>query len=164
MRGLSYRVHYQRGDRSIIWDALRYRPYGRVVPDLLVESDPPGRGRLVIDAKYKTYDERRLSTSDIYQAFMYAYAFGREEHSAPTAVLLYPASGDGTTPTHLRIRNASRVGGARIQAVGIRIPQALAEVRDGTPGPVTARLLSLLEQSLPASMPHSDCLAEMAGR
>src|SRR5206468_11348553 len=68
-----YRVRAQAAERSIIWDTTTQRPYGRVVPDVLVEAHGM---RLPIDAKYKLYDERRLDTSDVYQTFLYAYALG----------------------------------------------------------------------------------------
>jgi 5-methylcytosine-specific restriction enzyme subunit McrC len=64
------RVHYQRADRSIILNASTGQPYARVVPDILVErSAADTTARLAIDAKYKLYDERKLSSSDVYQSF-----------------------------------------------------------------------------------------------
>ena len=60
-----------------ILNASTGQPYARVVPDILVErSAADTTARLAIDAKYKLYDERKLSSSDVYQSFLYAYAYG----------------------------------------------------------------------------------------
>ena len=49
--------------------------------------------RVAVDAKYKLYDQRKLDSGDVYQGFLYAYAFsGAGELAVPTAVLLYPSS------------------------------------------------------------------------
>jgi 5-methylcytosine-specific restriction enzyme subunit McrC len=157
----AYRVHYQRRDRSIIWDITHKRPYTRVVPDLLIETDLPNPQRLVVDAKYKIYDERRLSTADIYQGFLYAYAYNSREATTPETLLLYPASRHGAPPVRLQIRSAAQRIGARIQAVGIHIPQALEEIQSGMPGPTTRFLLEVLEKSLPR-LPVGERLQEEA--
>jgi hypothetical protein len=45
--------------------------------------------RVAIDAKYKLYDERRLSSGDVYQSFLYAYAYGNTSgHSIPCALVV----------------------------------------------------------------------------
>src|SRR5262249_16874818 len=56
-----FRVHYQRGDSSIIIDAETNRPYARVIPDILVEQNATEMptGCIAVDAKYKLYDDRK---------------------------------------------------------------------------------------------------------
>jgi 5-methylcytosine-specific restriction enzyme subunit McrC len=149
--GRPYHVRYQHKTNSIIWDITHRRPYSRVVPDLILETVPPGPQRLVVDAKYKTYDEKRLGSSDIYQSFLYAYAYSSPLTATPEAMLLYPASLQGATPIQLQIRSLAQHVGAQIQAVGIRIPQALQEVRIGIAGPTTKLLLEMVEKTLPAN-------------
>ncbi|MBN1887480.1 MAG: hypothetical protein JW850_05800 [Thermoflexales bacterium] len=148
LRGQDYGVHYQRQDRSIIWDITHKCPYTQVIPDLLIEAKPAAGRRLVVDAKYKTYDERRLSTADIYQSFLYAYAYNSGGAVAPEAVLLYPATRHEASPVRLQVQGVAQRVGARIQAVGIHIPQALAEVKSGVPGPVSRLVLEMVEKTL----------------
>jgi 5-methylcytosine-specific restriction enzyme subunit McrC len=84
LAGSGMRVQYQRADRSIILNASTGQPYARVVPDILVERSAAGTtARLAIDAKYKLYDERKLSSSDVYQSFLYACLRRRWRSSAP---------------------------------------------------------------------------------
>jgi 5-methylcytosine-specific restriction enzyme subunit McrC len=149
LRGFPYRVRYQHRDRSIIWDVTHHRSYTRVVPDLLIETVPARPERFVIDAKYKLYDQRRLSTGDIYQSFLYAYAYNSQATTTPDALLLYPASQPAGESVHLQIRNAAQRAGASVQALGVSIPQALAEMQAGQPGPVATLLQEVVGRTLP---------------
>lgn len=144
------RVHYQRADRSIILNASTGQPYARVVPDILVERrGPDAATRLAIDAKYKLYDERRLGSGDVYQSFLYAYAYGNASgQSLPSALVIYPSSGGGSQAVRLRIRSAQTLAAAEILALGVSIPGVLAEVRAQTQGPVTKALTQGIEQGL----------------
>jgi 5-methylcytosine-specific restriction enzyme subunit McrC len=107
LEGTGRHVHYQRGDRSIILNASTNKPYARVVPDLLVEAPGPGPTmRVAVDAKYKLYDEQKLSRGDVYQSFLYAYAYGAEGSSGlPAALLVYPSSTRSSRSVHLRVRS-----------------------------------------------------------
>lgn len=112
------RVHYQRADRSIILNASTGQPYARVVPDILVERRADATIRIAIDAKYKLYDERRLSSGDVYQSFLYAYAYGNTcGQSLPTALVVYPSSGGASQAVRLRIRSAQSLAAAEILAL-----------------------------------------------
>ncbi|MCB8924030.1 MAG: hypothetical protein H6652_00220 [Ardenticatenaceae bacterium] len=144
LRERPYLIHAQRRDRSIIWDLMRKRPYTHVVPDLLIESD---KGRcLTVDAKYKLYDDKRLSTSDIYQSFFYAYAYKSASEQRPAALLLYPSSGQRERPNYLQIRDQGRSAKANLQALSIFIPQAINEIKTNTTGPTSKLLLNAVEQ------------------
>ena len=149
-RGL--RVRYQRKDRSILWNAGADRPYGSVIPDLLL--DRPGHpGALAIDAKYKTYDAKRLSNDDLYQTFLYAFAYGhRADASPPRALLLYPAASPTPTETIVAIRDSATHTLGTIYAFGLHIPSLLREVRDNTPGPQAQHLINRLASVLPAGI------------
>ena len=110
LRNQPYRVYSQRRDRSIIWDVAGQRPYTHVRPDVVVETRAPERRRLAIDAKYKVYDERRLSAGDVYQAFLYAYAYGDHDDRLPASLLLYPATPPASEQTHLAVRSRPERG------------------------------------------------------
>jgi 5-methylcytosine-specific restriction enzyme subunit McrC len=141
LAGTSNRVRAQVGNPSVIWDAIRNRPYARMIPDLLVEGGPfPGR-QLALDAKYKRYDARRLETGDIYQSFLYAYAYSRwSATTVSEAVLVHPADGAEPTFTRLRIRTAAEPAGAQIVAVGVPIAALLEELAGRQPERVLAAL------------------------
>jgi 5-methylcytosine-specific restriction enzyme subunit McrC len=137
-----YRVRYQKEDRSIIWNALTQQPYAKVVPDFLVESRRNFSSRLAIDAKYKLYDERKIAMGDIYQSFLYAYAYGSNPNTVwPHAMLLYPASDQSSRSTNLQIRSAERLIAAKVLALGISIPNVLYEIRHKITGPVSAAII-----------------------
>jgi len=130
LAGTSLEVDYQRVDRSIIWNVDKNQPYSRVIPDLVIRSrHTPGR-RLAIDAKYKLYDERKISPADVYQSFLYAYAYGetRVDNGPPAALILYPSSASLTESVRLHVRSTKKLAGAEIKALGLSIPVCLDEI------------------------------------
>lgn len=147
-RGQGIRVRYQHSDRSIIWDAVANRPYARVIPDLLLDRQGGSGARLAIDAKYKTYDERKVASDDIYQSFLYAYAYGGESGKLRPALLLYPATEEASAPLRLRIRDRQGEA-AEIVAMGIRIPSLLRECAHRAAGSSSTELLREVETMLP---------------
>lgn len=146
LQRVSVKVLYQAVQRSIIWDATASRPYARVIPDLLLQWGNQTVQRLAVDAKYKIYDESRLSPSDVYQLFLYAYAFGNGVHekNPPFSLLLYPSTSPGRPFVELHIKNMLGVTGARIRAFGMHIPTALDEADSGFTGPVSQGLRTAL--------------------
>ena len=150
LAGTGLHVHYQRGDRSIIVNASTNQPYARVVPDLLIETTVPAIGaRVAVDAKYKLYDERKLDSGDVYQAFLYAYAFGVSGSDAlRTAVLIYPSSTQSSQAVRLRVRSAHASTDAEILALGVSIPAALAEITKGVHGPTTRAIMDAIRQGI----------------
>ncbi len=151
--GTGFHVHYQRGDRSIIVNASTNQPYARVVPDLLIEAtDPTVAARVAVDAKYKLYDERKLNSGDVYQGFLYAYAFGGAGGQViPAALLLYPSSTRSSQAVRLRVRNAQTSADAEILALGFSIPEALSEVTHGIRGPVAQAIIEAIQQGIGGS-------------
>jgi 5-methylcytosine-specific restriction enzyme subunit McrC len=130
--GAAAYVEYQRADRSIVWDADRNRPYARVIPDLLVRSKQPPFRRVAIDAKYKLYDERKIAPGDVYQSFLYAYAYGQEKGEGelpPTSLIIYPSPSSSPGAVRLRVRNSKKTAGAEIHAVGLPIHDCLSELK-----------------------------------
>lgn len=145
---LGIRALPQRRDRTILWNAGLARPHAAVIPDLLLERNTcPGKF-LPIDAKYKLYDQRSVATSDIYQTFLYAYAFGEEHPMLPTAIILYPASSPATAQMNLHVRRSSGATSAQLCTIPIHIPTALKEARMNNRGPMTQMVLQRVIEAL----------------
>lgn len=141
-------AHYQRGDRSIIFNVSTNQPYAKVIPNVLVEDSLTG-ARVAIDAKYKLYDERKLSSGDVYQSFLYAYAYaGVGGQGLPASLLIYPSLAGYHRSVRLRIRSAQKVAAAEIFTLGLSIPDALSEVRHGVPGPASNAVLEAINRGL----------------
>ena len=68
--------------------------YSTITPDLVIEEAATGRS-VPVDIKYKAYDVKKISTGDIYQTFLYAYALG-DDPTERRAGILYPT----TMPTY----------------------------------------------------------------
>lgn len=132
--GTGVTVRAQRRDRRLIVEEPLDKPYAAVIPDILLESiDGAGRRRIPVDAKYKLYDESKLDPADVYQTFFYAFAYARpvdRELDQVRAFILYPESADGAG-TRLRVLEQSGARTARIQAIPIDIPAALAAIAHG---------------------------------
>jgi 5-methylcytosine-specific restriction enzyme subunit McrC len=116
-------IHAQAKSGGHIWDMGRDRSYTHIIPDLLVES--LSGQRLAIDAKYKRYDEQKLAQGDIYQIFLYAYAFRDPGGKTPAALLLYPADGSSKQHTRLHILDGQGYTQARLHAFGLDVPRSL---------------------------------------
>lgn len=149
LAGSAKRVYYQRPDRSIILNASSGQPYARVVPDILIERSAAGTTACVaIDAKYKLYDERKLSSSDVYQNSLYAH---------PTAPLAVQSSLLHFSCIHLRVGqrravrlwvgSAQALGAAESLALGLSNPDVLAELTGQIHG-LPQTLLEAVQQGL----------------
>ena len=117
--------------RSVIRNELTGRTYAEIRPDIVVEYCASGGNlqRLPIDAKYKLYDMRKISPADIYQVFLYAYAFQHSGQDASAAVF-YPAERWTGSP-RLGIHSLSASGAARLTGWGINVQQALGAIAGG---------------------------------
>ncbi len=150
LSGTPFRVESQHSSPTILWDANRNRPYTRVIPDVLVERKTQRGERLAIDAKYILYDEKRLAAGNIYQLFLYAFAFGKQTEAAtPAALLVYPASQLSGESLRLHVRERTGRTGAEILAMGIHIPTALAEARAHETGAQGRAMLETISAYLP---------------
>lgn len=139
-------VQAQAKSGGYIWDVGRDRSYKHIIPDLLLETS--SGVRLAIDAKYKRYDEQKLAQSDIYQTFLYAYAFRDPEGMIPSAMLLYPAEGNAMKHTQLHIRDGRGFAQARLHALGIDVPLALKSLMADREKNVEDDLLSYLREMI----------------
>jgi 5-methylcytosine-specific restriction enzyme subunit McrC len=127
-------VRPQFRDQTLIVEEPLLRRYAAIVPDILLEwSDPHGRRRIPVDAKYKLYDEGKVDPADVYQTFFYAYAYARQidqELDQVRAMILYPASRPGGGGTRLLVRRASGAASARIEALPVDIEAALRAIAE----------------------------------
>jgi 5-methylcytosine-specific restriction enzyme subunit McrC len=130
--GVSVRPQFR--DQTLIVEEPLLRRYAAIVPDILLEwSDPHGRRRIPVDAKYKLYDEGKVDPADVYQTFFYAYAYARQidqELDQVRAMILYPASRPGGGGTRLLVRRASGAASARIEALPVDIEAALRAIAE----------------------------------
>ncbi len=106
----------------VIMDDRTGKPYTPLRPDLVIEQRSTGRA-VPVDIKYKLYAERQVSTSDIYQLFVYAYALA-PDHTQRRAGVLYPATTNTTGP-NLSIRSIAYSDAATIAGTGVDVPAIL---------------------------------------
>lgn len=139
-QGSDVRVLPQRKDRSIVMNERTGRPYSAITPDLLLEWPVPRRKRVPVDVKYKLYDDRKADPHDVYQTFFYAYAY-RSESDLPIAFIIYPAEAK-SAGFKLLVQSAGGLQTARVQAVGLNVPQVISGLQSGVP--TTELIRSLL--------------------
>ncbi len=153
LAGSSLKVHYQRADPTVIVDVTTGRSYSRVVPDILIEGcTANSTARVAVDAKYKLYDERKISPADVYQSFLYAFAYGGDgDTGLPASMLVYPSSEGATGAVNLRIRNARRVTSADVFAIALPVPDTIDELRGRAPRRVTRVLADAVYQAMGVS-------------
>lgn len=114
------RVSTQKALRAVI-EREQGGTYTAVRPDLVIED--PSTGRLIsLDAKYKTYQDKKVDASDIYQTFLYAYALAPTDHDRRSGIL-FPCTAPSSE--RLTISAPSAIASARILVHGINVPQAL---------------------------------------
>ncbi len=125
--GTPFRVDRQGSTGSIIIDALTGRMYTRVRPDVLVRHGEREE-TYPVDTKYKLYDERHIAPEDIYQAFLYAFAF-HPGHGPRQASLVYP-SDRSEVNQRLAVRS-SGITQATIRGVRINLSELVARAAVG---------------------------------
>jgi len=125
--GTPFRVDRQSSTGSIIVDALNGRTYTRVRPDVLVRHSERAE-TYPVDTKYKLYDERRVAPEDVYQAFLYAFAF-HPGHGPRQASLVYP-SDRSEVNQRLAVRG-SGVTQATIRGVRVNLAELVARAAAG---------------------------------
>ena len=154
LAGYGHRVVAQRQDRTVVWDAALGKPYSHVRPDLLIEAKSrPGRF-LPVDAKYKLYDEQGIAPADIYQSFLYAFAYSQSTRPPmPASLLMYPASTETSERIHLHVRRSRGPTEAELLAVGVPVAATLAEAVDGVVGEVGSAALASIVSRLSVPEP-----------
>ncbi|HLL69776.1 MAG TPA: hypothetical protein VK453_29285 [Micromonosporaceae bacterium] len=127
MAGTDVQVRPQARDRSVLVNESTSRPYGTVIPDILLTR---GAWRLVVDAKYKLYDDRNIDPRDLYQAFLYAQAMSRAgaHPLLPTAVLIHP--GDTSRLHRVVLRGTDGRSAARVRTMAVDLQAILPGLDD----------------------------------
>ncbi len=135
-------VDGQRRIRTAIKDSRTGRSYRDIIPDLVVHH-AGAREHVPIDVKYKLYDTKKLSNSDIYQVFLYAYALG----SAPAqrAGIVYPTDEPPPPPLSLSIKSADAAVTVKIGAAALNLPATLDALARGEVTDMLAQVRSLVE-------------------
>jgi 5-methylcytosine-specific restriction enzyme subunit McrC len=147
--GEGLRVHVQQRNRSILWDVTRQRPYAPVIPDFVVEPLEGARPRLTVDAKYKEYDKRRLDTSDVYQGFLYAFAYA-DQTSYPRSLILYPSESVSGSHRRLQVRTGAARQDALLDVIGVHAPSLLDELRARRRGSHSTTLAARISEAMGA--------------
>lgn len=110
-------IEAQSRNRSILWDVDRSRPYKSVRPDLVLEW---GGRKTVIDAKYKLYNERDVSSADFYQLFLYALAY-----DSNPVFLLHPTTENHLTRRRLQARAQAAPNDTNLHVIGLPVKELL---------------------------------------
>lgn len=140
-------LRYQHRESSVVWNADDGRPYKRVIPDFVLSHNISGKKMLAIEAKYKLYEENKVHSSDIYQAFVYAHAYG-DDLELPCAMLVYPSESVEGADYNLEIRTIGGRPKAALLVVGIHIQTVLQELKEGQRGPAMIEFGQLLDNHL----------------
>lgn len=125
-----YTVQGQSRQRGVLHDERLDRPYSEVRPDAVITGPDL---RLPVDVKYKLYGTGtrggKLSTADLYQAFLYAHALARQpEGRVPTCVLVHPG-GPSAHRESVAVRRGDGGGtAARVRSLPLDLPWVLREL------------------------------------
>ncbi len=104
---------------------------------------------LPIDAKYKLYDELKVGNEDIYQCFLYAFAYKQpQSRGLPKALLLYPGTKSVPLEQIVEIRSVNGDTLGQVYALGISIPSLLQEMIEDEYGTVTVMIVDRIKQAL----------------
>ena len=116
-----------------------------------------------IDIKYKLYDVKKVSTADVYQTFLYAYALSSETELANTGVI-YPAA-IARFGLRLRVTRTSGSSSTRIRGAGLDIPSILEVLAGPGLAALHAEILATVRAITGLSDGNSTCpVAEVATR
>jgi 5-methylcytosine-specific restriction enzyme subunit McrC len=148
----SLRVRYQLKNRSVLWNGLKNKPYSSIIPDFLIDDSSASNEMkrcLPIDAKYKLYDELKVGNEDIYQCFLYAFAYEQtQSRGLPRALLLYPGTKSIASEQVVEIRSVNGDTLGQVYAMGVSIPSLLQEMIDDDQGSVSNMIVGRINQAL----------------
>jgi 5-methylcytosine-specific restriction enzyme subunit McrC len=162
---INYKVHFQKEDSHIIWNAQTNTSHASLRPDILIENKARPGVFLPVDAKYKNYDApfndddgthlhddlaQKVTTPDIYQTFAYAHGFGHGQHALiPTSIILYLSTASDATikRIHVRRRLDDTVSGELI-VVPINIENSLSALKQQRQTAVMTDLLQVITAAL----------------
>lgn len=112
-----------------------------IAPDLVLQR---AGHQAALDAKYKLYDQRGISQSDIYQLLLYAQCYTGFT-ATPTSYLVFPTSQNGLSETtvELTVPTTGAPRRVRIHAVGIPLAQIVAGLRLGDTVPLNTAVAAM---------------------
>ncbi|MBV1940645.1 McrC family protein [Streptomyces sp. BV286] len=141
--GTGFAVRDQARLRGVLRDDRTGRHYSEVRPDILISGSRDGETLTrPVDVKYKLYDGRKLSTPDLYQAFLYAHALARQPGGGtPTCVLLHPG-GASAARESVTVRRWDGSASARVRSVSLDLPSVLDALGGAERGPVLASVFA----------------------
>ncbi|MFD8566049.1 McrC family protein [Streptomyces sp. NPDC059639] len=124
--GTGLTVEGQSRHTHVLWNERTARPYSEVRPDVLIRGGTDALPFVrPVDVKYKLYATRKVSTADLYQAFLYAHALARDPGDAPpTCVLLHPGGVSGDRAA-VAVRRWDGSTSARVRPVPLDLHAAL---------------------------------------
>lgn len=144
LAGTSLRAHAQLTIRAVILDEETGDTYSRIRPDLIIEDTTTGH-TVPIDVKYKLYDsEKKISSADIYQSFVYAYSVGAQLDT-PRAGLIYPSTTSIPGPA-LYIKPLASAKPARIRGAGLDIANMLDAIAEPSQDALHARVRNIIRE------------------
>jgi 5-methylcytosine-specific restriction enzyme subunit McrC len=134
--GKGYIVSQHARSSTAIWNHSENKTYTTIDPDLVVIS--PTDKHITIDSKYKRYDEKTVSTSDVYQSFLYTLVHAENDDRSRAGMIIHP-NATSLKIVELHVLSRSKAMQARLFVVGIPIVQILRDVREKSPdGPISA--------------------------
>jgi 5-methylcytosine-specific restriction enzyme subunit McrC len=144
LAGKGLRARAQQTVPAVIVDEGSGQTYSTIRPDILIEDSVTGRS-VPVDVKYKLYDDsKKVSTADIYQLFVYAYAVGAQTDSA-RAALIYPAVSPVSGPA-LYVKPLANATPARIRGAGIDVSGALEAVNSPAESLLHAQVYAIIQE------------------
>lgn len=144
--GMGVDIQAQQRNPSLITVDGQHRR--TIAPDLVVAMHGCS---LAIDAKYKRYDARDISPSDIYQLLLYAQCYTQFEE-IPTSYLVYP-SARMRAPTLIELKVPTEGGTrqVRVRALGIALAEIVEGLRTGNEAPLI-RTIDEVRNLLPVTV------------
>ncbi|WP_247706610.1 McrC family protein [Streptomyces liliiviolaceus] len=141
--GTGFTVRDQSRHRGVLRNERTGRHYSEVRPDVMISGSRDGEPLTrPVDIKYKLYDDRKVGTPDLYQAFLYAHALARQPgQGAPTCVLLHPGGVSGPRED-ITVRRWDGGTSARVRSVSLGLPPLLDALKGAERGPALARVLA----------------------
>lgn len=149
LKDQNYDVSRPGNNPSIIWNTTNRKSFKSVRPDITIREKGAAGLQMVIDAKYKLYDEKRVQNSDIFQLFLYAMAYtSSDKDTKPCSVLMYPSSDSRPNVREIEIRNINKAGFADVILISLNIPSILSEIGNKNTGDYSIAVRTLVNRIL----------------
>lgn len=147
---LEYKVLPKETESKFFWNNEANKSYASLCPDILISHKNNPSVRLPVDAKYKIYDFRNVTTADLYQTFSYAHAFGHGNHAfLPTALIVFPTTSEESQIQKVKIRRQLDLASTgELIIVPINIKNSLGAIRAGNLTDLLSDLIVVVHEVL----------------